>query len=241
MPGRCSLKVLDKKQTQQSVAYLILSWAPCLRLLLIPLVIFRPQRQSKTHRIVNVLNSVCFGRERLQTVVNIEIPFTNSLSDAWRKAVLIIFCRFTKCDTVLCKIIANDYRRLSRFVLPIYRWYIVHFLDTLRTINRREIGAFLRNLVPTINRSNDTSFRRYIAKTIYRRACRTSSRCIASVKYRSSDLSLNQDWLIAIYRSNDISPQRVFLWREMLVYYVSFKRNNYKLFQIPPPLCFGIC
>ena len=119
--------------------------------------------------------------------------------------------------------------------------YIVHFLDTLRTINRRDIGAFLRYLVPTINRSNDTSFRRYIAKTVYRRACRTSLQYIASVKYRSSDLSLNQERLIAIYRSGDISPQRVFLWREMLVYYISFKRNNYKLFLIPPPLCFGIC
>ena len=51
-----------------------------------------------------------------------------------------------------------------------YRWYIVHFLDTLRTINRRGMGALLRCLVPTINRSNDTSFPRYIAKTIYRKA-----------------------------------------------------------------------
>ena len=143
--------------------------------------------------------------------------------------------------TVLCKSNANGYRRLSRFVLPMYRRYIVHFLDTLRTINRRDIGAFPQYLVPTINRSNDTSFRRYIAKTIYRRACRTSLQHIASVKYRSSDLSLNQERLIAMYRSSDISPQRVFLWREMLVYYISFKRNNYKLFLIPPPLCFGIC
>ena len=81
--------------------------------------------------------------------------------------------------------------------------YIVHFLDTLRTINRRDIGAFPQYLVPTINRSNDTSFRRYIAKTIYRRACRTSLQYIASVKYRSSDLSLNQERLIAIYRPRD--------------------------------------
>ena len=107
--------------------------------------------------------------------------------------------------TVLCKTNANDYRRLSRFVLPIYRRYIVHFLDTLRTINRRDIGAFLRYLVPTINRPNDTTFRRYIAITIYRRACRTSSRYIASVKYRSSELSLNQEWLIAIYRLSEFS------------------------------------
>ena len=95
--------------------------------------------------------------------------------------------------TVLCKSNANDYGCLSRFVLPIYHRYIVHLFDTLRTINRRDIGALLQYLVPTINRFNDTSFRRYIAKTIYRRACRTSSRYIASVKYRSSDLSLNQE------------------------------------------------
>ena len=118
---------------------------------------------------------------------------------------------------------------------------IVHFLDTLRTINRRDIGALLQYLGSTINRFNDTSLRRYIAKTIYRRACRTSSRYIASVKYRSSDLSLNQKWFIAIYRSGDVSPQRVFSWREMLVFYISFKRNNYKFFQIPPPFFFGLC
>ena len=142
---------------------------------------------------------------------------------------------------VLCKSKANDYRCLSRFVLPIYHRYIVHFLDTLRTINRRDIGGLLQYLVPTINRFNDISLRRYIAKTIYRRACRTSSRYIASVKYRSSDLSLNQEWFIAIYRSGNVSPQRVFSWREMLVFYISFKRNNYMFFQIPPPFCFGLC
>ena len=112
--------------------------------------------------------------------------------------------------TVLYKSNANDYRCLSRFVLPIYHRYIVHFLDTLRTINRRDIGALLQYLVPTINRFNDTSFRRYIAQTIYRSACKTSSRYIASVKYRSSDLSLNQECslryiVLVMYRLSEFS------------------------------------
>ena len=114
-------------------------------------------------------------------------------------------------------------RRLSSFIAlcssdisPIYRSFSWHFKNEKSTRYRS---------FPAISRSNDVSFRRYIAKTIYRRACGTSSRYIASVKYRFSDLSLNQEWLIAIYFSSDISPQRVFLWREMLVYYISFKRT----------------
>ena len=64
--------------------------------------------------------------------------------------------------------------------------------------------------------------------------------------YRFSEISFQRfiaesGMFIAIYRSGDVSPQRVFSWREMLVFYISFKRNNYKFFQIPPPFCFGLC
>ena len=95
-------------------------------------------------------------------------------------------------NTVLCKSNANDYRRLSRFVLPIYHSISWH----LKSDKSPRSGSF-----PAISLTNDTSFRRYIAKRIYRRSCGSSSQYIASVKYLSGDLSLNQEWLIALYRS----------------------------------------
>ena len=76
------------------------------------------------------------------------------------------------CAKVMQTIVVVYCALFFRYIAE-YRWYIVHFLDTLRTINRRGMGALLRCLVPTINRSNDTSFPRYIAKTIYRGACGT--------------------------------------------------------------------
>ena len=148
--------------------------------------------------------------------------------------------------TVICKSNANDYRRLSRFTLPIYRQYIGDLLFIFwqfKNDKSTRFGAFLRYLAPTINRSNDRSFRWYIAKTRYRRACGTSSRYIASVKYRSINLSLNQEWLIAIYRCSDISPQRVFLWREIKCLFTISRSSEIikSYFRFLPPLCFGIC
>ena len=47
-------------------------------------------------------------------------------------------------NTVLCKSNANDNRRISRFVLAIYRRYISetsHGLPNVKTINHRDIGT----------------------------------------------------------------------------------------------------
>ena len=49
-----------------------------------------------------------------------------------------------KLLTVLCKSNANDNRRISRFVLAIYRRYISetsHGLPNVETINQRDIGT----------------------------------------------------------------------------------------------------
>ena len=88
--------------------------------------------------------------------------------------------RIQYCEKVMQTIIA---------FIALYSFDILLIFLTPRTINRRDIGTFLRDLVPTIHRSNDTSFRGYIAKTIYRRAWGTSSRYIASAINFYSDIT----------------------------------------------------
>ena len=99
---------------------------------------------------------------------------------------------------------------------------------------------------PAISRSDDKSFQRYILPAIYRLNDISQSVQNIITIYRFSEISFQRfiaesGMFIAIYRSGNVSPQRVFSWREMLVFYISFKRNNYMFFQIPPPLCFGLC
>ena len=67
-------------------------------------------------------------------------------------------------STVLCKSNANDNRRISRFVLVIYRRYIretSHGLANVKTINQRDIGTIFvisrRDTVLARLRYNDIS------------------------------------------------------------------------------------
>ena len=72
--------------------------------------------------------------------------------------------------TVLCKSNANDNRRISHFVLAIYRRYISetsHGLPNVKTINHRDIGTIFaisrRDIVLARLRCNDISqSKRYI-------------------------------------------------------------------------------
>ena len=66
--------------------------------------------------------------------------------------------------TVLCKSNANDNRRISRFVLAIYRRYISetsHGLPNVKTINHRDISTIFaishRDIVLARLRCNDIS------------------------------------------------------------------------------------
>ena len=74
-------------------------------------------------------------------------------------------------STVLCKSNANDNRRISRFVLAIYRRYISetsHGSTNVKTINQRDIGTIFaisrRDIVPARLHCNDISQ----SETIYR-------------------------------------------------------------------------
>ena len=79
------------------------------------------------------------------------------------------------CYTVLCKSNANDYRRISRFFLAIYRRYISetsHGLTNVKTINHRDISIIFaisrRDIVLARLRCNDISQSKRYITTIYR-------------------------------------------------------------------------
>ena len=103
-------------------------------------------------------------------------------------------------NTVLCKSNANDYRAL-------FFRYIVHFLDTFRTINRREIGTFLRYLVPTIYRSGDISLKRYIVER----------------EEHHHDISLQWNFVSAIYFYRDLTKQHK---KNLVGEHNTFHRSN---------------
>ena len=86
-------------------------------------------------------------------------------------------CRpqLTHPSTVLCKSNANDNRRISHFVLAIYRRYISetsHGLPNVKTINHRDIGTIFaisrRDIVLARLRCNDISQSKWYITTIYR-------------------------------------------------------------------------
>ena len=77
--------------------------------------------------------------------------------------------------TVLCKSNANDNRRISRFVLAIYRRYISETsrgLPNVKTINHRDIGTIFaisrRDIVLARLPCNDISQSKRYITTIYR-------------------------------------------------------------------------
>ena len=78
-------------------------------------------------------------------------------------------------STVLCKSNANNNRRISRFVLAIYRRYISetsHGLPNVKMINHRDIGTIFaisrRDIVLARLRCNDISQSKRYITTIYR-------------------------------------------------------------------------
>ena len=93
-----------------------------------------------------------------------------------KQEIILFLYRVTKCPTkaekieyekgitVLCKSNANDNRRISRFILAIYRRYIretSHGLANVKTINLRDIGTIFvisrRDIVLARLRYNDIS------------------------------------------------------------------------------------
>ena len=94
----------------------------------------------------------------------------NTNKVTWSKTKELTFSLAAmKLCTVLCKSNANDNRRISRFVLAIYRRYISetsHGLPNVKTINHRDIGTIFaispRDIVLARYRCNDISQSRTI-------------------------------------------------------------------------------
>ena len=79
--------------------------------------------------------------------------------------------KICEITTVLCKSNANNNRRISRFVLAIYHWYISetsHGLPNVKTINKQDISTIFaiscRDIILARLHCNDISQ----SKTIYR-------------------------------------------------------------------------
>ena len=174
-------------------------------------------------------------------VENIQCAITTTLLyQSWMSNVFAIPWNFPSkklftcpMDTVLCKSNANDYRRLLRFVLPIYRRISViyrSFSWHLKNDKSTRYGSS-----PAIYRSRDILLKRYIVEraehnhgislqwnivpAIYRWIRSDSLRYIVLAIYRLSEFSYGEKCLSILSLSSEIIISYLrFLPHYVLVY-----------------------